>query len=101
MDAMVTARMSVGKKEAGGAVLRELGLTASQAINELYDYLIAHHAVPFGASDTSRAERVARAVEEVDAMPRVSLSPHYAKMDARDARAERLSRRSSVGGDSL
>ena len=30
MDAMVTARMPQGKKEAATAVLKELGLTASQ-----------------------------------------------------------------------
>ena len=40
-DAMVTGRMSADKKAAGNKVLEELGLNPSQAINMLYDRLIA------------------------------------------------------------
>ena len=40
-DAMVTGRMSAEKKAAGNKVLEELGLNPSQAINMLYDRLIA------------------------------------------------------------
>ena len=39
-DAMVTGRISAEKKAAGNAVLERAGLTASQAINLLYDRLI-------------------------------------------------------------
>lgn len=46
-DAMVTGRMSAQKKNAGTQVLGKLGITASQAINQLYDYLIAHGQLPF------------------------------------------------------
>lgn len=94
MDAMVTARMSVGKKEAGGAVLHELGLTASQVINELYDYLIAHRDVPFktAVEEAGRSERLAQALAEVDEVPKMTLDSRYAAMDIRDARAERLAR---------
>jgi antitoxin component of RelBE/YafQ-DinJ toxin-antitoxin module len=35
MDAVVTGRMPAGKKEAGALVLRDLGMTSSQAINWL------------------------------------------------------------------
>ena len=49
MDAMVTARMPVGKKEAGAEVLRGLGLSASQLINEVWDYLIARRQSPLSA----------------------------------------------------
>lgn len=49
MDAMVTARMPQGKKDAGNAVLKGMGLTPSQVINELYDELIAGNGIPFGS----------------------------------------------------
>ena len=45
-EAMVTARMSKEKKEAGTRVLKSLGQTPSEAINELYDYLIAKRENP-------------------------------------------------------
>ena len=46
-DAMVTGRMSAAKKEAGNRVLKSLGLSASQAINQLYDRLIEEQKLPF------------------------------------------------------
>ena len=46
-DAMVTARMSAEKKEEGARILEQLGTTASQIINQLYDCLIETHANPF------------------------------------------------------
>ena len=39
-DAMVTARMSQEKKEAGNRVLEQLGTNASQVVNRLYDYVL-------------------------------------------------------------
>lgn len=36
-DAMFTGRMSQAKKRAGNSVLNSLGMSASQAINQLYD----------------------------------------------------------------
>lgn len=43
--------MSQAKKQAGSRVLQSLGMSASQAINELYDYLIAQRAMPFTKAD--------------------------------------------------
>ncbi len=45
-DAMVTGRMSAQKQLAGTRVLEGLGLTTSQAINQLFDYLINNGAMP-------------------------------------------------------
>lgn len=47
-SAMVTGRMTPEKKRSGARVLEGLGLTASQAINQLYDYLIRTGQMPFG-----------------------------------------------------
>lgn len=53
-DAMVTGRMSQQKKNAGGRVLKKLGVSASQAINQLYDYLISNGALPFEGETPAR-----------------------------------------------
>lgn len=45
-DVMVTARMAPAKKEQGTKILSNLGLTASAAINELFDYLIENKSMP-------------------------------------------------------
>ncbi|NJE80712.1 RelB/DinJ family addiction module antitoxin [Olsenella sp. SW781] len=90
VDAMVTGRMSQAKKELGNQVLRELGTNASQAINELYDYVISRRALPFSASGEAREARLRAAVAAVDAVTRVELDERFAAMDVRQARAERL-----------
>lgn len=46
-DAMVTARMTSDKKEAGNRVLEQLGTNASQAVNKLYDYVLENKELPF------------------------------------------------------
>lgn len=45
-DAMVTARMSREKKDAGNRVLAKLGTNASQVVNRVYDYVIEHGELP-------------------------------------------------------
>ena len=42
-EAMVTGRMAPGKKRRGGLVLQREGLTASQAINRMYDVVSHGH----------------------------------------------------------
>lgn len=57
-DAMVTARMSQEKKEAGNRVLEQLGTNASQVVNRLYDYVLENKKLPFpeeqGGGNTRR-----------------------------------------------
>lgn len=94
MDAMVTGRMPAGKKEMGNGILKGLGMTASQAINELYDYLIAHGQMPCGAATQAKSPKLLEeAAAHVDSFPFVQLDGEYATMTAREARMERLSRR--------
>lgn len=52
-EAMVTGRMTPAKKEAGNRALKKLGLNASQAINQLYDFLIENGSMPFGETKES------------------------------------------------
>ncbi|MDJ1121751.1 type II toxin-antitoxin system RelB/DinJ family antitoxin [Olsenella sp. YH-ols2217] len=45
--AMITARMTPEKKEEGNAALKALGVTPSEAVNQLYDYVIRCGDLPF------------------------------------------------------
>ena len=98
MDAMVTGRMPAEKKELGNSVLSELGTNASQAINALYDYVIAHRSLPFSAQESDRQTLLRASLDRVDAIPKVRLDAAYAQMSLRDARRERLSRGNATGG---
>lgn len=91
-DAMVTARMSVAKKEAGTRVLRSLGMTASEAINAMFDHLLSNGSLPFSTpeSQSSREERMAQSNRRVDAIPRVKLDPAMREMTLKEARLARL-----------
>ena len=77
-DAMVTGRMSQAKKQAGTRVLQSLGMSASQAINQLYDYLIAQNASPFGtaANEPAEAARLEEALAFVRSLPRKNQFSH-------------------------
>ena len=86
---MVAGRMSQAKKELGNQVLRELGTNASQAVNDLYDYVISRRARPFSSSREGRDQRLCAAVATVDAVPKVALDERFAVMDMRQARMER------------
>lgn len=97
MDAMVTARMSQGKKEAGAQVLKELGLTASQIINELYDRLIATRRSPFEPTqEQTFEERLREAQEWVDNFPYVELSDEWQNISVKEARAMRIADRYGI-----
>ena len=72
-DAMVTARMSQEKKEAGNRVLEQLGTNASQVVNRLYDYVLENKKLPFPEEQGRRKytqEEIAEAIAWVDSIPR-------------------------------
>ncbi len=90
---MVTARMSAGKKEVGAAVLKELGVSASEAVNQLYDHLIAERRLPWDEAVASRGNRgsvFAQAIAQVDAIPRIPAEPGFEDMTTHQARLTRL-----------
>ncbi|MCH3943361.1 MAG: type II toxin-antitoxin system RelB/DinJ family antitoxin [Atopobiaceae bacterium] len=97
---MVTARMPSGKKAAGNAVLARMGTNASQAVNQLYDYLIANQTLPF-PSETSfdRTERLAEARSWIDELSRQDVDQRFGSMCDDDIRRERLERQNLMGGD--
>ena len=62
-DAMVVARMPQEKKDSVARILESQGTNASRVINELYDFIDAHHALPFEKPnrEEQRSEREAQA----------------------------------------
>ena len=92
-DAMVTARMSSTKKDQGNRVLESLGSNASQAINELYDYLAEHKDLPWKAerdeAPSVSRDRLHEALSWVDGLG-LSVAPEFAAMSIKDARRHRL-----------
>lgn len=105
-DAMVTARMSQAKKEAGNRVLDELGMNASRVINDLYDYIVANKKLPAEmtgepADQRSRAERLREAAEWVDSLVIVPADNRFAHMTAKEAKMERLVARGLIKREDL
>lgn len=95
-DAMVTGRMDAGKKSRGARVLNDAGLTASQAINLMYDRLVNEGSASFlreaddlSAADSARWTSAARFVDSLSA----SRSSRFDHMSKGDIRRERLSSR--------
>lgn len=101
-DAMVTARMSQEKKEAGNRMLEQLGTNASQAVNRLYDYVLEKKQLPFPEQQERRRytqEEIAQAIAWVDSIPR---KDRFSTMTDDEIRRERLvSRGLAVRGDFL
>ena len=77
-DAMVTGRMPQAKKQAGGRVLQSLGLSASQVINQLYDYLITYDASPFDAmaNEPAKSVQLEEALTFARSLPRKNQFSH-------------------------
>ena len=100
-DAMVTARMSQMKKDAGNRVLQSLGYSASSVINELYDYLIQHKELPFPAKEQHippTKEQILEAMEWLDGISRVG-SDEFSNMSLKEARRHRLASKGLIDGD--
>ena len=92
-DAMVTARMSSEKKEAGNRILEQMGTNASQAVNRLYDYLIENRELPFFDLDERRRytqEEIAEAIDWVDCLSQNRTTGRFSDMTVKEAKRERL-----------
>ncbi|MBF4804694.1 type II toxin-antitoxin system RelB/DinJ family antitoxin [Lancefieldella rimae] len=92
-DAMVTARMSAQKKETGAKLLKSLGISASEAINQLYDYIIKTERLPFDLPEESTLtteERLAQAVKRINDIPKVSVSKEFSMLSDNEIRLARL-----------
>lgn len=89
-DVMVTARMSREKKEAVAQVLDGLGTTASEVINDLYDYVRVNKALPFAAQDEPHrisAAELSAALSFIDGLGKVD---RFSSMTDEDIKRERM-----------
>lgn len=86
---MVTGRMTKAKKDAGNKVLESLGSNASQAINQLYDYLLEEHRLPFGDDARPRlsADQIEGAIAFIDDIP---IRNAFSSMSDEDIKAKKL-----------
>lgn len=92
---MVTGRMDDYKKERGSQVLAQAGLTASQAINLMYDRIISEQNATFllpSEQVTPPAERIQVAAQFVNSLSRKT-SSRFDNMTIAEIKAERLASR--------
>lgn len=89
MDGMVTGRMSLGKKEAGNAVLESLNTNASAAINRLYDFIIENGKLPFSDNPALSEAEIAKRIALVDSLA-LPVDNRFSLMSDDDIRRERL-----------
>lgn len=98
-DAMVTARMTSDKKEAGNRVLEQLGTNASQAVNKLYDYVLENKELPFQEKKKNKnytKNEIAQAIEFVDSINVLPLGNRFENMADAEIKLERLSKKLSA-----
>ncbi len=104
-DAMVTARMAAEKKREGNLVLQSLGTNASAVMNKLYDYLLAHRALPEGLAEppADRKEHTpqewACAFEWADSLLEPVRDDGFAAISLDEMRWERLQSRGLIPSD--
>lgn len=92
-EAMVTGRMGAEKKARGGRLLQKSGLSASQAINLLYDRIIREGNAEFllegGFRDDAAWENAARYVDSLT----VEQATRFDDMTKAQIRTDRLKNR--------
>lgn len=92
-EAMVTGRMGAEKKARGGRLLQKSGLSASQAINLLYDRIIREGNAEFlleeGPRDDAAWENAARYVDSLT----VEQATRFDDMTKVQIRTDRLKNR--------
>jgi antitoxin component of RelBE/YafQ-DinJ toxin-antitoxin module len=83
--------MPVNKKENGNALLKQLGTNASAAINQLYEYVITQHRLPFARSKEGATAKgtYQEALTFIDSLPLPADNP-FAQMDDAQIRRARL-----------
>lgn len=89
--AMVTGRMAADKKQRGNAVLGRNGINSSQAINLMYDRLLADQNADFLTPEKSRPTQAewARAAHIVDGISK-STASRFDSMTRAEIKVDRL-----------
>ncbi|MEE8722712.1 MAG: type II toxin-antitoxin system RelB/DinJ family antitoxin [Eggerthellaceae bacterium] len=89
--AMVTARMTKSKKDEATRILKTLGVTPSDAINQLFSYVVREHRMPFEESRERGCEpdkhEVSEAFAFVSELSRPDRMPGIIDEDGRERAA--------------
>lgn len=94
-DAMVTGRMSAAKKQRGGRILSNEGLSASQAVNLMYDRIISEGTAEFLSAEGEaphEGPKWSAAARFVDSLP-CAQGTRFDGMGKGEIRRERLASR--------
>lgn len=66
MEAILTVRLDAETKQRGTQVMERLGLTPSQAVRKLFDYVSANDALPFESKDKPSREEIRKRIAAFD-----------------------------------
>lgn len=91
-DSMVTGRMPANKKQKGASLLQQEGLSASQAINLMYDRLIEEGDASFLLQEAPSGDKISKwatAAHFVDSISVARVS-RFDEMSKDEIRRERL-----------
>ena len=66
MEAVLTVRLDQEVKERGAAIMREQGVSPSQAVRRLFAYTAAHDALPFPAEEKPSRDEIRRRIAAFD-----------------------------------
>lgn len=95
-EAMVTGRMPQAKKDRGAHILQRDGLSASKAINIMFDRIIADDSAAFLLDDSALNNKMSwqAAAQFIDAIPQARTT-RFDDMSKAQIKMDRLSKRHS------
>lgn len=68
MESILTVRLDSEVKERGSAVMKENGLTPSQAVRKLFDYAVRNDALPFKDEGVQDKTSIKKKITAFDAL---------------------------------
>ena len=68
MESILTVRLDSNVKERGSAVMKENGLTPSQAVRKLFDYAVKNDALPFKDESAQDKASIKKRIAAFDAL---------------------------------
>lgn len=68
MESILTVRLDSEVKERGSAIMKENGLTPSQAVRKLFDYAIRNDALPFKDENAPDKASIKKRIAAFDAL---------------------------------
>lgn len=97
ISSTITVRMDESKKKHGNAILKKRGLTPSQWINELYDYMLEEGEIPW---EQNRDSVFSMPQEEIEStwktIKPIPVKSRFSSMTDEEIELERLRERNLI-----